>query len=497
MSSTPTLDRPLGAAHRVRRSPALRAAERDAPAPLARRRRLGLLATVLLGAGVTALVAAVPSLRYGPQRPALHVQIATASALVALLVALLAAGRYRRTALATDLLLALSFGVLGTANLLTSAFQGATGESPHGPLAWLPVSGRLVAAALLAAAALWGVRFARPRRAARALSLASAGAAALVALALAALDPELPPPLGDGASPAGAPFGPLAGSLASVALKGACLALVAVAAVGFAARRQRTPERFSTALSWGVALLAFSWLNYLLIPSLYVNWFYAGDVLALGAYVLLAAGAVAEIDEAQRDRARLATLGERGRVARELHDGVAQEVLHLLAQARRLRSEQPGPEADRVLAAAERALAESRSAISALRAPPDEPLAAALARVGSELGRRLELDVRVEADPGVEPAPPVRDALMRIVGEALANAARHGRARHATVELRAGPPPRLLVRDDGHGFDPDPARVPAGSFGLQTMRERAGAVGGAVRVHSAPDAGAEVEVTLP
>ena len=69
-------------------------------------------------------------LRYGPQRPALHVQIATAAALVALLVALLAAGRYRRSPLAADLLLATSFAVLGASNLLTSAIQGATGRSP-------------------------------------------------------------------------------------------------------------------------------------------------------------------------------------------------------------------------------------------------------------------------------------------------------------------------------------------------------------------------------
>jgi len=501
VSSMPTLDRRPATAGAARRPAVLRAPEQSAPAspprsPLARRHGVGLLATVLLGVGVTALVVADPGLRYGPQRPALHAQIATAAALVALLVALLAAGRYRRTALAADALLALSFGVLGSANLLTSAIQAATGKSPGEPLVWLPVSGRLVAAALLAGAALARTRFARPRAAARVLALAGVGAAALLALALAALDPELPPALGAGVGPAGAPFGPFAGSPASIALKGACLALVALAAVGFAARGRRAPDRFSTALSWGVALLAFSWLNYLLIPSLYVNWFYAGDVLALGAYVLLAAGAVAEIEETQRDRARLAAREERGRVARELHDGVAQEVLHLLAQARRLRSEQPSPEADRLLAAAERALAESRSAISALRAPPDEPLAAALARVGSELGRRLELDVRVEADPGVAVDPAVRDALVRIVGEALANAARHGPARHVVIELRAEPR-RLLVRDDGRGFDPSPALLPAGAFGLQTMRERAQALGGELRIRSAPGAGTELEVTLP
>ena len=328
-------------------------------------------------------------------------------------------------------------------------------------------------------------------------ALASAGALALLALALATLDPQLPPALGESASAASAPYGPFAGSPASIVLKGTALALIVVAAVGFAARGRHERDRLAVPLAWGVALLAFSWLNYLCVPSLYVNWFYAGDVLALAAYLLLAGGAVAEIRDYQRDRARLATLEERGRVARELHDGVAQEVLHLLAQARQLRARRPGPEVDRLLEVAERALAESRSAISALRAPLDEPLPAALARIGGELGRRHDVDVRVETDADVDAAPHVRAALMRIVGEALANAARHGRARCVTIELHAGPPRRLLVRDDGDGFDPDPARVSAGSFGLQTMRERAAAVGARVEIWSAPGEGAQVEVTLP
>ena len=468
---------------------------RETPGSLGRWWREGLVVAIAVGVGATVLVVVTPDLRYGPQRTALHAQIATAAALVALLVALLAAGRYRRTPLAADLLLAASFAVLGVTNLLTSAVQGAIGHSPHGPLAWTPVSGRLVAAALLAAGAFAaGRRVARPRTAARTLALASVGALALVALVLAALDPQLPPALGVGGTP---DYGPFAGSPASIVLKGGCLALVIAAAVGFCLRARRRPDALSIPLSWGVTLLAFAWLNYLLVPSLYVNWFYAGDVLALAAYVVLAAGAIVEIRDYQHDRARLATLEERGRVARELHDGVAQEVLYLLAQVRRLQARQPGPEADRLLGAAERALAESRSAISTLRAPVDEPLPATLARIGGELGRRLELDVHVEIDADVDVEPAVRDALARIVGEALTNAARHGRARCATIELQAGPPRRLRVRDDGRGFDPDPACVPEGAFGLTSIRERAAAVGGRAQIRSAPGDGAEVEVTLP
>ncbi|HEX7291097.1 MAG TPA: sensor histidine kinase [Conexibacter sp.] len=494
-SGTPTA---AGASVRtlVFRGPAVGDAPRSpSPAPFGRRWREGLLLAVVVGAATTALVALDADLRYGSQRSALHVQIATASALVALLVALLAAGRYARSPRAADLLLAGSFGLLGVANLLTSAIQGVTGRSPDGALAWTPVSGRVVAAALLAGAAFAGGRtIARPRRAARTLALAGVAALGLLALTLAALDPQLPPAIGADTAPA---YGPFAGSVASTALKGACLALVAAAAVGFAGQARRRPDRLSIPLSWGVALLAFAWLNYLLVPSLYVNWFYAGDVLALAAYLVLATGAALEIRDSQTARARVAALEERARVARELHDGVAQEVLHLLAQARRLQAERPGPEADRLLGAAERALAESRSAISTLRAPLDEPLPATLARIGGELGRRLGLDVHIEADADVDVAPDVRAALARIVGEALANAARHGRARCATIELQAGPPRRLRVRDDGGGFDPDPARQPAGAFGLTSIRERAAAFGGRAQIRSAPGDGTEVEVTLP
>jgi signal transduction histidine kinase len=487
----PTLDRRLGAAARTAALPRAQEPGAQPPsAPFGRWSRQGLVVVVVAGTAVTAVVAATPSLREGLQRPALHVQISTAAALVALLVALLSAGRYRRAPSAADLLLAVSFAVLGLANLVTSAIQGATGHSPHGALAWTPVAARLVAAALLAACALAPARaLVQPRHVARVLATASVGALALIAIVLAALDPRQPG--------AGSRFGLFAGSGTSVVLKGACVVLIVVAAAGFAVRDRGRPDRLSVLLSWGIALLAFAWLNSLLVPSLYVDWFYAGDVLGLGAYVLLATGAVAEIRDYQRDRTRLAALEERGRVARELHDGVAQEVLYLLAQARKLRAQRPGPEADRLLAAAERALAESRSAISALRAPLDEPLPAALARIGGELGRRLELDVRVEAKADVAVAPAVRDALARIVGEALANAARHGGARRATIELRAGPPARVLVRDDGRGFDPDPACLPAGAFGLQSMRERAAAVGARAQIRSAPGAGTEVEVTLP
>jgi signal transduction histidine kinase len=149
------------------------------------------------------------------------------------------------------------------------------------------------------------------------------------------------------------------------------------------------------------------------------------------------------------------------------------------------------------VSAAERALHESRTAISMLHAPLDEPLHAALRRNARELGRRWQLDVRVGGDVTLDAAPPVRDAVVRIVGEALANAARHSGARTATVELHGGAHAAVTVRDDGCGFDADPARIPPGAFGLLSMRERAQSCGGRLTIRSAPGAGTAVEVALP
>jgi len=89
----------------------------------------------------------------------------------------------------------------------------------------------------------------------------------------------------------------------------------------------------------------------------------------------------------------------------------------------------------------------------------------------------------------------VREALVRIVREAVTNAARHGRASLVRVELQDdGDLLRLRVLDDGVGFDP---RTADGGFGLRSMRERAGGVGGRARISSTPGHGTAVDVEVP
>jgi signal transduction histidine kinase len=84
--------------------------------------------------------------------------------------------------------------------------------------------------------------------------------------------------------------------------------------------------------------------------------------------------------------------------------------------------------------------------------------------------------------------------LLRIVREAVTNAARHGEAGQITVRLSNGRGLHLEVKDDGKGFDPVDRR---GGFGLESMRERAIALGGEFRLDSSPGHGTEIQVVLP
>ena len=184
---------------------------------------------------------------------------------------------------------------------------------------------------------------------------------------------------------------------------------------------------------------------------------------------------------------------ERRRLARELHDGLAQELAFIACEAQGLDG---APAAGRVRDAAERALGEARLAISVLTAPGDEPLETALR--GAAEAVALRGDARVEVDAGGEPAmaPGARHTLLRIVREATSNAVRHGHARTVRLTLRAGPPLTLTIADDGAGFDPQADRR-ADAFGLQSMGERADALGGRLDVRSALGDGTRIEVTLP
>jgi signal transduction histidine kinase len=203
--------------------------------------------------------------------------------------------------------------------------------------------------------------------------------------------------------------------------------------------------------------------------------------------------------------AQLTAVEERNRLARDLHDSVSQELFSLTmlaAAARRTLDGRPDLTAARLVEieeSARRALEETRSLIFALRpaALDGRGLAPALRDLLGALHERqgLRIDLRVTGERRL----PLEheQALFRIVQEALANVARHSGVRSAIVTLRyESDVVALDVRDSGRGFDLTTARNPR-SIGLQSMAERAEALGGTLELHSAPGAGTTIAVRIP
>jgi signal transduction histidine kinase len=185
---------------------------------------------------------------------------------------------------------------------------------------------------------------------------------------------------------------------------------------------------------------------------------------------------------------------ERRRIARELHDGLAQELVFVVTQCSRLASE---PGLGRIAEAAESALAESLRAMVALRRPVEAPLAVELERVAKRTADRAGLRLELRLAEGVDVPPAARAELARVVHEAIANTARHAGATSVCVELSGEHGTRLTVSDDGIGFDPDRPEAVFPGFGILGMRERVQILGGELRIESRPLLGTRVEVLFP
>ncbi len=181
-------------------------------------------------------------------------------------------------------------------------------------------------------------------------------------------------------------------------------------------------------------------------------------------------------------------------MARDLHDGLAQELAFIHRNALRLNSEEMI--AGRIRASADRALVEARHAIHALSQPWDEPLDVLLAEAVNDVAYRQGRSVDMALDPEVRLPPVIQGALVRIACEAVANACVHGDAAQIRVELRGGTQLLLRVSDDGQGFDPARAGQGRRGFGLISMQERARSIGGRLQIRSAAARGTQVEVRL-
>jgi signal transduction histidine kinase len=445
------------------------------------------------GIAVT-LVSLLPVADIAYHSSTLHMAIETAATLIALLAAALLVGRFARAPMWSELVLAGALLLLGLTNLCFSVIPWAVDEEPGHFHTWAPIAGRLLGAAGLAIGALlpaepvW-----RPRRAL--LRMFGAVAVALVVTGVGAilLAPHLPVGIDPSVQPD--PSGPdLVGEPALLVTQIVAMVLYAIAAIGFVRRAERTADDLAKWLAAAATLAAFARLNYFLFPSIYSEWVYAGDVLRLAFYALILVGALREITAYQRELAEVAVHRERRRIARELHDGLAQELAYISGQARRLRTGRDDPAA-RIADAAARALDESRQAIATLARPVNAPLDASISQAAEEVAARGGVPLQLDLATGLRAPDAVHDALTRIVREAVGNAIRHGDAGSVRITLSGSDGVRLTVEDDGTGL---PADAPNGrGFGLVSMRERAEAVGGTLELSPGGEGGLRLEVRVP
>ncbi len=459
------------------------------------------LAAALASAVITLGVTVLPFVRFAYRSIGAHVALETAAGLIALLAAFLLALRLRRTRSLTDALLVFAMTLFGLRNIMLAVVPEIAVPGQLAP-SWGPLAAQLVATCALAAAPLVGDRQVRDPR--RASLIAIAAAAAIVAVIgfvdavvglPVAIDPELSPESSERPRVVGP--APVAG------LQLVSVLLFATASIAFLRRSRRDDDELTAWFAVACAVGAFARLNYFLFPSLLSAWVYTGDLLRLGFYLLVLCGAAREIASWQRDRERLAVLDERRRVARDLHDGLAQELSFIATQAHRV-ALQDGPEAAAaraVAAAAARALDEARAAVSALSGVADQPLDEMVAQAAQEVAGRVGVDLRLDLRTGVVVPAATRVAVMRVVREAIVNAERHGGARVVSVTVRGEDGLRLAIVDDGSGFDVatvlrQPPKIDAG-FGLVGMRERVESLGGRLRIASTPGGGTRIEVSLP
>jgi two-component system nitrate/nitrite sensor histidine kinase NarX len=199
-------------------------------------------------------------------------------------------------------------------------------------------------------------------------------------------------------------------------------------------------------------------------------------------------------------------LQERARLAREIHDGLAQTIGFLKLQAAQLRNYLNRDDLERARRAAEtfyatltEAYQDARQAIDGLRISPDEcGLDGWLAQTAAEFQELSGLPVHLgEVMMDARLSPEVQAQLIRIVQEALSNVRKHAHAEQVWIECHeSGGDVLLEVRDDGRGFAPEDV-AGASQHGLRGMRERAELIGADFQVVSRPQGGAAVRVRLP
>ena len=253
---------------------------------------------------------------------------------------------------------------------------------------------------------------------------------------------------------------------------------------------------------WNTTGAAFS---FELRPHFYQTlWFYALLLVALGGAILLVLKRRLYVAE----REFKAVLGERSRIAREIHDtlaqgyvGVSVQLEVLAAMLRQHKMEDAGKQLDQTRDYVRHGLADARQSIWALRTQDasETTLPVRLRRMAEAAGSE-RLTARFSLFGAYRPLPAETESeLTRVAQEAILNVKKHADASQLWVQLEYGPEMVTLeVRDDGRGGALDYATGSSvGHFGLTGMRERAAAIGGTLEVSSARGEGTTIRLSVP
>jgi signal transduction histidine kinase len=246
-------------------------------------------------------------------------------------------------------------------------------------------------------------------------------------------------------------------------------------------------------------------LAFELRPRFYQTiWFYVLLALALVGLVVLLLRRRLLVAERQFR----AVLGERNRIAREIHDTLAQGYvgisvqLEVLAELLRMKKvEAAAKHLDTTRGYVREGLNEARQSIWALRSQDvDETTLPVRLRRMVEAAGSHELKAAFSLFGAYRPLPPGSEReILRVAQEAMQNVSKHAKARHLSVQLEYGPVEIALeVRDDGRGFvASEQPHSPQGHYGLTGMRERAAELGGALEVTSEPGKGSSIRLRVP
>jgi len=438
----------------------------------------GEVMLVGLLASATALFAVSPSLQSAYELPEARLVVDTAVAVVAAIVSVLSAIRFQVDGRKLDLLLAAGFWAIVLGTVVFGLLPVLGGESLPAWAAWALIGARFLGAALIAVAPYVDGRMSRRRTA-----LLAAGVGIVALLGSSALGLSM--------SRWGA-VGPVEGS--SVELAAALLAaLWLVAVIGFARRLHRYGRDLDGWLCLAATLALFADLHLLLTPVVSSELVLQGDFLRLIAFGFLLVGVWRAIADAEFGRA---VADERARVAREIHDGLAQYLFAISTQVSMLESDASLEEVlPRLKRASTAAQQEARFAVLALSS------AGGSARFDSALRRYIDvltadgqIEVELEVDRQVRLAPDEQIEVFRIVQEGLGNARRHAGAGRVEVSIvQRGGRRVVSVSDDGVGFDEK--RTLAGQ-GLGNIRLPAEAIETELSLGTAPRGGTSIEVIL-